>query len=434
MNSKEFVSNLVKGTGSKEKTNKILLECYKTTVVEKMLTKKFTLGQIGQDLKNFISWLDKVKQIDVTPLVYDITNMPKVNSKTNVDKVRDNIDAIFENNLDNSNVYRIEYNVLKILQWLKNSQGLDITNVKKKVKIYLNTLSNRENIDAIFDTINEIFSNNLPHDYDFYEKIFENSENKKIKLRIKQTTIPKFEIVDKYDIKLGVNNNIKLPSFKQDQEKFIRKNVYIEPINKEGEKLARIDKIVQGGLDTTLKKDYENLDSISNSLTSEEIMYSIKDVWKDNVYKYLQKNKLKPRTTNRNSLYVYTVFLVLNKSFETVLESAETVLEIKDASIEKNGYAISIITKMMGKGYLSNFKSKLRNYLNPDINLTPVIDYLKDKDVPSKKIKLIVDNIYESIGTNNSQRVKLESIYTVLKNSKLRDYDIKVTRSMVRSL
>lgn len=436
MNSKEFVSNLVKATGSKTKTKKIILECYNTTVTEKILTKKFTLEQIGKDLKNFITWLHRIKKIDVQPLVEEITDIPPVNNKTNVDKIRDRIDTMFENKLDNSTVHRMEYNVLKLLQWLNNSQGLNITTVKQEVKEYLSNLkmNSGDDQDAMFDTINEIFSNNLPHDYDFYEQIFENSENKRIKLRIRQTVIPKFEIVDKYDIKLGINNNIVLPSVKQIEQRELRRNVNIDPKNKEAKKLAKIDKMVQGGLDSTLKKDYENLDSISNSLTNEETMYAIKNTWKDNVYKYLQKNKLKPRTLNRNSLYVYTVFLVLKKPFETVLESAETVLEINDISVSKNGYAISTITKMIGKGYLSNFSSKLQKYLNPDTDLSPVIDYLKDKDVPNRNIKLIVDKIYDLIGDSNNERVKLESIYVVLKDSNLRDYDIKVTRSMVKSL
>ena len=89
---------------------------------------------------------------------------------------------------------------------------------------------------------------------------------------------------------------------------------------------------------------------------------------------------------------------------------------------------------MIGKGYLSNFSSKLQKYLNPDTDLSPVIDYLKDKDVPNRNIKLIVDKIYDLIGDSNNERVKLESIYVVLKDSNLRDYDIKVTRSMVKSL
>jgi len=424
MNSKRFVSNLEKATGSKTKTKKIILGCYEDIVTDRILGKKYTLEQIGKDLKNFISWLHNEKGVDTTRIVsLLVKGTPVINNDTNVDVVRGVIDDIFDNNLEDSNDLRMEYNVMKLVYWLEKSQGVNVSNVRDSLEKYFDS-NKDETLNEMFENINMIFSNNLPHDYDFYESVFENIESRRISIQAKQANTPKFKIVDKYGV-------ISSPTVVQ--RRLVRRDIGISQSNPVGTRLGRIDRMVQGGLDSTLKRDYDNLESISVGLTNEDAVRSIKSVWKNNVYKYLQTNKLKPRTSNRNSLYVFTVFLVLDQPFDVVLESAESSLEIDKRSVSRNGYGISTISKMMGKGYLGNFKTKLGVYMNPGIDLSPVSDFLKNGGVPGVEIKEILSEITESGGMSNERKM-LETVYRVLKGSNLRKHGIKITRSVISGI
>ena len=425
MDYKRFVKIIFKATGSKNKTKNIMINCYKNIV----LTKKFTLDQISKDLQNFLNWLKVVKNINIKPII-DYLKKLDINRNVTIETVRDKINIIFERNLGDLNIkYRMEYNVLKLLQWINRTQGIDVTNIKIELKKYLEDLEDLD-IDSIFDNINLIFNKYLPNDYENYEGKFQKIELKRVENRIRQSNIPKFEIIDKYNISGGVGG-IKRIKVNNNKIKDIKYNVELIGGDKEGRKLAKVDKMIQGGLETTLKNDFHNLELISSSFADEETIYKIKDIWENNVYKYLQSNKLKPRTQNRIELQIFTVFLILDKSYEEIVKSAETKLDI---NIDSNKYAISMITKMIGSsnGYMNIYKIKLKEYLNPKIELTKVVNFLKSNNV--KNIDNLISEIYDNMGVNPTERKRNESVYLVLKNAGLKKYDIKITRSLVVSL
>jgi len=192
MDSKSFVELINKASGSKTKTKNIIMSCYKDIVLNKFLT----IEQISNDLKKFLKWLENSKNVEKYKIIKIIAEIKNVNidKNTSVDNIRDSIDNIFEKNLGEMNInYRMEYNVLKILQWIKNTQGINVTPIKEKLENY----NYDGDIEDIFDEMNDIFKTHISNDYDFYEKIFQKLEQKRVNFKIRQISLPKFKIVEK---------------------------------------------------------------------------------------------------------------------------------------------------------------------------------------------------------------------------------------------
>jgi len=427
MNAKRFVKNLVDATGE-TKAHKIMLNCYKDLIRNKLLHNKYTLEIIGTDLKNFLKWLSTVKKINARPISSDLLKIDKIDKDTDPENIRDFIDSVFDKHLKQSNIIlRVEYNVLKILNWMNTTQGISNTNAKNELKKYLRSfydINDDIDVDTIFETINNIFVEYFNKDYDFYDERFKKSELKWIELKIKQANVPKFEIINKYN------------EIRGEQIVELKRKVEIIGKGKGGKKLAKTDVILQGGLDSTLKTDYENLDLLGSTFGSGDDMWDVKKIWENQVFKYIRNNKLKPRTVNRNSLYIYTIFLVFkNVTIEELEEIAvNNGLEVDTNSVSKKGYAVSELTKMIGKGYMTQYKEKLEKYLNPTLDIKKVITFLKDNEIPSKNISDINKKINSLLGSSFTERKRNEAVYKVLKDSNLRDYGIKITRNLITDI
>jgi hypothetical protein len=418
--SKKFVKILTDITGSETTTKRLLLNCYHNIVKD-----SFMIEEIDADIRLFMSWLknrgirvygleDKLRKIDT--------------SKISVNKVLDQIDEILDNNLNNSVNLRIEFNVLKLLEWMDKYQGINTNRAKTEVLNYLNNTDDSE--DDIFDNLNQIFYSNFPQDYDYYEKRLNNVQKRKAEMRYKQWSVPKFKIVDKYKV---VTNNIKKPNIIE-----YRRRTIIQGNSDEAEKLRKTDQIAQGGLDTTLRNDYNNLDSITAQLGDEEDEWKVKNYWKDSVYEHLKGSK--PSTLNRNSLYIYTVYLTLNKPFKSVLEAFKnTGLKTTNKAVKKNGYAISQFNIMMGRGYGIKYKQKLNKFLNPKLDIDPLISYLEDKGVSERIINSITIRVNRKMQKEDkiNKKLRVEIIWEVMKpmNSELKKFGIPtVSRSLINSI
>jgi hypothetical protein len=415
MDSKSFVELINKASGSKTKTKNIIMSCYKDIVLNKFLT----IEQISNDLKKFLKWLENSKNVEKYKIIKIIAEIKNINidKNTSVDNIRDSIDNIFEKNLGEMNInYRMEYNVLKILQWIKNTQGINVTPIKEKLENY----NYDGDIEDIFDEINDIFKTHISNDYDFYEKIFQKLEQKRVNFKIRQISLPKFKIVEKQYNNNNNNNNI------------VRRNVDLVG-GKGGDKLRNVDKMVQGGLENTIKNDYANLELIASEFADENGVFKLKDVWKDNIYKFVQENKLKPRTNKRISLQIFTAYLVLNQSFDDILESSESIISPLDYD---SSFVNKMINKMIEKGYMVRYKTKFKNYLSPKLDLTTVVNFLKSNNVDTKSINNVISEIYEKIGNNLRESNRNEVVYSILKNNNIKDGNkkIAITRKIINNL
>lgn len=418
--SKKFVKILTDITGSELTTKRLLLNCYHNVVKD-----SFMIEEIDEDIRLFLSWL-KTRGIRVYGLEDKLRKIDT--SKISVNKVLDEIDEILENNLENSINLRIEFNVLKLLEWMNKQQGINTNRAKSEVLNYINNTNDSE--EELFDKLNEIFDSNFPQNYDYYEKRLNNVQKRKAEMKFKRWSVPKFKIVDKYKV---VTNNIKTPNIIE-----YRRRTIIQGDSAEAEKLRKTDQIAQGGLETTLKNDYNNLDSITTQLGDEEDEWKVKNYWKDSVYEHLKGSK--PSTLNRNSLYIYTVYLVLNKPFKSVLEAFKnTGLKTTSKSIKKNGYAISQFNIMMGRGYGTRYKTKLTRFLNPKLDIDPLIAYLENKGVSERLINSITTRVNRKMQKEDkvNKKLRVEIIWEIMKpmNSELKKFGIPtISRSLINSM
>ena len=423
MNSKRFVKILTDITGSENNTKKLLLTCYHNVVKD-----SFMIQEIDSDIKLFLSWLQKIKGINVYGLESKLRDIDT--SKISVNKVLDDIDTIFDNNLDNSINLRMEFNVLKLLEWMDRQQGIDVNDAKDEIKRYIQNTNDSE--DEMFNKLNGLFDSYFPQNFDYYENRLNNIQKRKAEQRYLNWSVPKFEIVDKYKVTTG---NLRKPNIIE----YRRRTTVVQGRNeKETERLNKTERIVQGGLETTLKNDFDNLDSFSTSLAPEDEMWKIKNFWKDNVYQFLKGQK--PSTENRNSLYLYTVYLVLNKPFRDVLSSFKSSgLRTNSKAVKKNGYAVSQFNIMMGRGYGVRYKQKLNRFLNPKLDINNLISYLEEKEVPEQLINQLSNQINRKMDQESkvNKKDRVEIVWSVLKprNSELKKYGIPtISRSLIQSI
>lgn len=401
-------------TNSEDKTKKILLGCYEDHVLG-----YFYKEEMIEDISHFLDWLSQNSNFDVEPLRDEIG---RINIKLPRQQFEEVLDGVLSQYLGKNNIrYRMKFNVIKILKFMQSFGFCRDCHIPQIIK-NVDSMKNTDDIDYLFDKLNDVFFKVFDRDYDYYENVYKNYTNKIVNIKFKKWKSPRFKIIDKYGILKNINNASKII-------KKYNKDEYSIGGKIEGdEELERTQLYVQQGMDSTLKNDYT---IIGNLLKDDEDIKKTKKVWYQ-IYLYLKNKKIRPFGIVRKGLILLIVFLVVGVELDVLIKRS-IKLDL-DVDIEllrnKNSQVYGIITDAMNNiGNLSQYYEKLKNYINPPLNFTKLFKFIEKHSIEQNNI--IEKIIQKTKGL--SPRQQKEVSYIILKENK--DYlDKSITRERVYKL
>jgi hypothetical protein len=473
---KTLINVLENKIGTK-KTLETLNNCLKEIIVKQFQTQN--------DIKNFIKFIKIEKKIPINNITKDINSLIQNVNNNKIKNYQNELENIYQKHLgNNSFLLRLEYTVKKIIQWLElytNTNNSSVLQLKNKIIQYLQFIQNNEfqdtDIENIGNNLDDIFLEFLPFGFAHYqEKYNKNIYNKEINNIYKKWTMPNFIIYDKnkqtqsYSNTTSSNSNSnKCPNCNSIQyENQLGQIIcldcgtsrasYSQPVlpptgrvggnvigRRRNDRITGIDatnQMVQGTRkDITLKTDLNTIENILESMgiSQSSILNQTKRLWKDNVYKYLNKSGKRPGREKRNGLYIYTIWLVLQKNkINTTINDIQLYADKIDI-IPDISESLYFFKQMMDNGFIRSYKQYIITTTKPIISTTILKKYLTDNNVPNKQINQIIKDIKNEINITKEEKfnkkIRENILYKTLKPQKriLKEYGINITRNLVKS-